>query len=186
MRSDLHSLISRAALQSHRAGLHFGRATRARSNVPTVTPALFAFLHHAAAFVLFASLFAELMLLRQTLTVPIAQSLIRLDAIYGISAMTIIIVGLVRVYFTEKGATYYLHSGTFIAKVVLFVIIGLISIKPTRAFIAWRRTLKAGGTLTFDESERLALRRVVHMELGLLMILILCAALMARGVGYIG
>lgn len=151
-----------------------------------MTPALFAFLHHAAAFVLFASLFAELILLRQTLTVPIAQSLIRLDAIYGFSALSIIVLGLVRVYFTEKGAAYYLHSGTFIAKIVLFVIIGLISIKPTRAFIAWRRTLKAGGAVSFDEPQRLALRRIVHMELGLLMILILCAALMARGIGYIG
>lgn len=151
-----------------------------------MTPALFAFLHHAAAFVLFASLFAELMLLRQTLTVPIAQSLLRVDAIYGVSAMVLIVVGLVRVYFTEKGADYYLHSATFIAKIALFVVIGLISIKPTRAFVAWRRTLKAGGTLSIDDSQRLALRRVVHMELGLLMIVILCAALMARGIGYIG
>ena len=143
-------------------------------------------MHHAAAFVLFASLFAELMLLRQTLTIPIAQALIRIDAIYGVSAMAIIVIGLIRVYFFEKGATYYLHSGTFIAKIVLFVIIGLISIKPTRAFIAWRRTLKAGGTLAFDESQRLALRRIVHMELGLLLLLILCAALMAKGIGYIG
>jgi putative membrane protein len=151
-----------------------------------VTPALFAFLHHAAAFVLFGSLFTELVLLRQTLTESVARSLLRMDAVYGVSAGVLVIVGLVRVYFTEKGAAYYLHSGTFIAKIVLFVIIGLLSIGPTRTFVGWRKTLRGGGTPALADAQRSALRRTIHIELTLLMLLILCAALMARGIGYFG
>jgi putative membrane protein len=151
-----------------------------------VTSALFAFLHHAAAFVLFSSLFAELILLRQQFNATLARSLLRVDAIYGVSAAMIVIVGLVRVYYTEKGATYYLHNAPFIAKIALFAIVGLISIYPTRAFISWRRALKSGAEPVLHDSQRASLRRVVHIELTLLLILILCAALMARGIGYFG
>ena len=151
-----------------------------------MTSALFAFAHHAAAFVLFGSLFAELLLLRQELTATLARSLLRADAIYGVSAMVLIVIGLIRVYYTEKGADYYLHSGTFIAKIMLFILIGLISIYPTRTFISWRRVLNAQSLPVVSEAQRASLRRVIHSELGLLMILILCAAFMARGIGYFG
>jgi putative membrane protein len=148
--------------------------------------ALFAFLHHAAAFVLFGALFAELCLLRQAITASIARTLLRVDAIYGISAGLLVVVGLIRVYYTEKGSTYYLHSGTFIAKIVLFVIIGLISIYPTRTFMGWRRVLSANGVPALDDVQRSSLKRIIHLELALLLVLILCAALMARGIGYLG
>jgi putative membrane protein len=151
-----------------------------------VTSALFAFLHHAAAFVLFSSLFTELILLRQQFNATLARSLLRVDAIYGASAALVVIVGLIRVYYTEKGASYYLHNGAFIAKIALFAIVGLLSIYPTRIFISWRRALKSGGDPTMDEPQRASLRRIVHVELTLLVILILCAAFMARGIGYFG
>jgi len=147
---------------------------------------LFAFLHHAAAFILFGSLFAELMLIKAPLTAITARSLLRVDTLYGISAAMLIVVGLVRVYFTEKGADYYLHSATFIAKMVLFVIIGLISIYPTRRFMSWRRDLREGRTPVLDEVAQATVRKIIHAELGLLLIVILCAVLMARGIGYFG
>jgi putative membrane protein len=147
---------------------------------------LFAFLHHTAAFLVFGTLFAELVMMKNELTASVARSLLRIDAIYGVSASLLIVVGLVRVYFTEKGATYYLHSGTFIAKIVLFVLIGLISIYPTRRFIAWRRDLREGRVPTLDDAIRTRVRRAVHLELTLLLGVILCATLMARGVGYFG
>jgi putative membrane protein len=152
----------------------------------SIVSALFAFLHHAAAFVLFGALFAELVLLRQAITATLARTILRIDAMYGISAGVLVVVGLVRVYYTEKGSEYYLHSGTFIAKIVLFVAIGLLSIRPTRAFVAWRRALNANGVPALSEDQAASLRRVVHIELALLLLLILCAALMARGVGYFG
>jgi putative membrane protein len=151
-----------------------------------MTASLFAFLHHTAAFLVFGTLFTELVMMKNELTASVARSLLRVDAIYGISASLLIVVGLVRVYFTEKGATYYLHSGTFIAKIVLFVLIGLISIYPTRRFIAWRRDLREGRVPTLDDAVCKKIRRAVHLELTLLLGVILCATLMARGIGYFG
>jgi|HigsolmetaAR201D_1030396.scaffolds.fasta_scaffold03842_3 putative membrane protein len=151
-----------------------------------MTPALFAFLHHIAAFVIFGALFAELMLLKPEPTQAQIRLLPRIDAMYGIAAMVLIVVGLVRVHFTEKGAAYYLHSATFIAKIVLFVVVGLLSIQPTLRFMAWRRELQAGRPVEPSPEMLARIRKFVHAELGLLLIVILCAVLMARGIGYFG
>jgi putative membrane protein len=147
---------------------------------------VFAFLHHLAAFVVFGALFAELMLLKREIDASVARSLLRVDAMYGIAAMALIVFGAVRVHFTEKGAAFYLHNAAFIAKIALFVVIGLLSIYPTRRFMAWRRELAAGHSLTVDAAVGAKLRGRVHLELGLLLIVILCAVLMARGIGQFG
>jgi putative membrane protein len=68
---------------------------------------LFAFLHHLTAFTLVACVAVEFMLLRQELTPATARRLIATDAVLGISATALLIVGLLRVFYFEKGATYY-------------------------------------------------------------------------------
>ena len=94
-----------------------------------------AFLHHAAAFLLVAVVMVELVLMRGDLTLGSARSLVRMDAVYGIAAAVILIVGFLRVFYTEKGSAYYFHSGTFLAKFALFVIVALLSIYPTMQFM---------------------------------------------------
>ena len=65
---------------------------------------LFAFLHHLAAFTLFAALVVELILIREVLTVGTARKLQIADMVFGISAGVLVIVGLLRVFYFEKGA----------------------------------------------------------------------------------
>jgi putative membrane protein len=151
-----------------------------------MTSALLAFLHHAAAFLLFGTLVAELVLTKSELTLTSARSLLRMDAAYGISAMLLIVVGLLRVFFTEKGASYYFGSAPFLVKITLFVIVGLLSIKPTREFLSWRSTLAQQQLPAFTDEKRQMIRRMIHIELTLLVIIMLCAALMARGIGFFG
>ncbi len=151
-----------------------------------MTSALLAFLHHIAAFVLFGALMAELVLTRTDLSLASARSLLRMDAAYGVSAMALIVIGFVRVFFTEKGTAYYFGSLPFIAKISLFVIVGLLSIGPTREFLSWRHSLRQQQVPVFDERRRRAIRRTIHIELTLLLGITLCAALMARGIGFVG
>ena len=148
--------------------------------------ATLAFLHHATAFVLFAAIMTELALTKAELTVTSARSLLRIDAIYGLSAGVLIVVGLLRVFYTEKGSDYYFGSGTFIAKIVLFIIVGLLSIYPTMQFRGLRKFLKQNQTPAFDATKLKTVRRIIHIELVLLFAIMLFAALMARGVGFIG
>jgi len=148
--------------------------------------ALFAFLHHAAAFALVAVVTVELVLMRGEITVGTARTLLRMDSVYGVSALLLLIVGFVRVFYMEKGATYYFHSGPFLAKLTLFIIVGLLSIVPTVKFLRWRKALQAGQAPTLDDATRRRIRMIIHVELTLLFLIMLCAAMMARGIGFIG
>ena len=145
-----------------------------------------AFLHHAAAFALVGALMVELVLLRGELTTTSARSILRMDAVYGVSATILLIVGFLRVFHTEKGADYYFGSGPFLVKITLFVIVGLLSIYPTVQFMRWRAALRANQVPSLDDARRRTVRIVIHTELTLVLVIILCAALMARGVGFIG
>lgn len=145
-----------------------------------------AFLHHAAAFVLVAVLTVELVLTKGELTAVSARSVVRMDATYGVSAAALLIVGLLRVFYTEKGAAYYFHSAPFLVKLSLFIAVGLLSTYPTREFFGWRKALKTGGVPVLAADKRRSIRLILHVELTLLFIIMLCAAMMARGVGYFG
>ena len=149
-----------------------------------MTP-LFAFLHHLAAFALVAALAVELALLRGELSATRARQVLSADRIYGISAGLILVIGFARVFFFEKGAHYYFHSIPFIAKISLFAIVGLLSIYPTRQFISWRTDVKAGRAAAVQADKQRRLRSIIHLQLALIAVLILCAALMARGIGYV-
>jgi len=145
-----------------------------------------AFLHHAAAFLIVGVLTAELVLLKTELTQTSARSMLRIDAAYGIAAATLLVVGLLRVFYTEKGAAYYFHSAPFLTKLSLFLIVGLLSIYPTLQFLRWRRPLAAGEIPALRPEMRRKIRLLLHIELTLLFAIMLCAALMARGIGYFG
>jgi putative membrane protein len=143
-------------------------------------PALFAFLHHVAAFALVATLALEFMLIRDEINERTARRLRVVDAIYGASAGLLLLVGLLRVFYFEKGAAYYFHSVPFLVKLSLFVAVGLLSIYPTVTFASWKKSL------TVDERKLHTIRRIIHWELAAVVLILLCAALMARGIGYIG
>jgi putative membrane protein len=146
-------------------------------------PVLIAFLHHVAAFGLVAVLVLEFALMRQDLTTRNARVILFADAGLGLSAVTVLIAGVLRVLYFEKGANYYLHSAPFIAKVSLFVIAVLLSIYPTVEFVSWRKVVKEGRVPLVDSRKLRTIRRLIHYELAAVLLLILCAAMMAKGVG---
>ena len=148
--------------------------------------ALFAFLHHVAAFALVSALTAEVVLLGGEITLNTARRLQRADMALGLSAGVLLIVGLARVFFFEKGAAYYFHNGPFMAKLTLFLVIGLLSIFPTLVFLSWRKSTKDGRAPSPDPAQMRLLRRVVHAELAAVILIVLFAALMARGIGQLG
>ncbi len=146
-------------------------------------PSLMAFLHHIAAFTLVAALVLEFTLMRDALTVHNARRLRLADLAFGMAAGVVLAVGLLRVFYFEKGADYYFHSIPFIAKLSLFVLVGLLSAYPTMEFLSWSKSLKSGQLPIVSERKMRVIRSVIHLELAGIVALILCAALMAKGVG---
>jgi putative membrane protein len=144
-----------------------------------------AFLHHVAAFTLVAALSIELVLINDELSVQRARKLQVADLAFGVASGIVLVVGLIRVFYFEKGASYYFHSVPFIAKLSLFTVIGLVSVYPTVEFLSWRGSLKLGRAPNVAPRKLRAIRTVIHWELVGVVLLILCAALMARGIGYV-
>jgi len=148
--------------------------------------AFFAFLNHLAAFALVAALAVELVLIRGELNAATMRKLVRADMIVGLSAGAVLLVGLARVFYFEKGAGYYFHSWPFIGKLSMFILVALLSIKPTLTFLSWAKALKRGETPSIDAGRQRSLRRLIHAELAGVVLILLFAAMMARGVGFFG
>jgi putative membrane protein len=142
---------------------------------------LFAFLHHLCAFTLVSAVAVEFTLIRQELTLASARRLQATDRVLGIAAVALLIIGLARVFYFEKGADYYFHSQAFMAKFSVFIVVGLLSIIPTIEFLSWRRALKAGQLPAMTAKKMRLVTAVIHGELLSIVIILLCAAIMARG-----
>jgi putative membrane protein len=142
---------------------------------------LFAFLHHLAAFTLVAAVAVEFVLIRGELTLSSARRLVATDAVLGAAAMVLLVVGLLRVFYFEKGATYYFHSHAFLTKFTLFILLALLSAIPTVEFLSWRAALKADQLPRPDTKKLRMITGVIHAELTGIVIILLSAAIMARG-----
>lgn len=63
---------------------------------------------------------------------------------------------------------------------------GLFSIYPTVEFASWGKSVKLGRVPAVNASKIRTIRSIIHYELVGVVFLLLCAALMAKGVGYCG
>ena len=142
---------------------------------------LFAFLHHLAAFTLVGALAVEFVLIKQELTLATARKLAVTDAVLGVAAGVVLVAGLARAFYFEKGAAYYFHNHAFLTKFSLFVIVALLSIVPTIEFLSWRKALKQGQVPAVAARKLKRLRMIIHIELAAIVLILLCAAIMAKG-----
>jgi putative membrane protein len=145
--------------------------------------ALMAFLHHVAAFTVVGALIAEVVLFKPPLTAAQARKIQRADQVFGASATALLIVGLLRVIYFEKGAQYYFHNDFFLAKFSLFIVAALISIYPTVLFISWNKALKQGEVPTITPQAVTKARMCMMLEMTAILGILFCAPFMARGIG---
>ena len=148
-------------------------------------PALMASLHHLAAFTVVATLAVEVATFKPSLSVLQARRLQRIDLIFGIAAAVLLVVGLLRIQWFEKGAAYYWHDLYFLIKFGAFIAAALISIYPTVTYLSWNRALNAGRAPDVSETCTKRVRLCLMLELTAILIILPCAALMARGFGYL-
>lgn len=147
--------------------------------------ALLASLHHLAAFTVVAALAVEVATFKPPLTAVQALRLQRTDLIFGMSAALLLIIGLLRVTWFEKGPAYYWHDLYFLIKFGAFMAAAVISIYPTAVFLSWTKTLRAGNAPQIPLACVRRVRMCLMLELTAIVVILPCAALMARGFGYL-
>lgn len=109
------------------------------------------------------------------------RSVLMADNLWGISALVLLVTGGVRAFGGyEKGSDYYLHQPLFHLKMTLFLLILLLEIAPMVTLIKWRIALGKGAAIDPLRAGRFA--RISHIEALLLVLMMVAATGMARGV----
>lgn len=139
---------------------------------------LIRYLHFLSILFLFGTLLAENILINKTLARREIGRLAAVDAVFGMSAATTLIAGLLLWFKYGKGAEFYLKNPVFHAKLGLFLAVGLLSIYPTVWFIKRR---KGAPEERLEVPGRLI--GCLRLELVLALLIPLLAVLMAKGVG---
>ena len=145
--------------------------------------ALVAFGHYMAFFALTAAIVLTLALVSESMSIDTARRIRRADRVAGLSATLLLVFGTLRVFFFEKGADYYADNLFFQIKIGLFLLAALISIYPTLQFVRWKSELDQDIAPELGAEQVKKLKRALHWELVLIIGVLLCASLMARGFG---
>lgn len=147
------------------------------------TDLVLAIAHHLAVFTLVGILAAEFTLIRPDLPNHRIPPLARLDVAYGAIAGLVIVVGILRVLFGTSGWQYYVTNYAFWGKMAAFVAIALCSLPPTAAIRRWHGQHRTDPGFVPPIAEIVGLRRFLHAQLAILAMVLVFAAMMARGYG---
>ena len=106
----------------------------------------------------------------------------RSDAVWGVAAALWIGTGLWRLLAgVEKPTAYYLHNHVFLTKMALLLLLLLLEISPMVTLTRWRRRVASGQSFDLAPAGRLA--TVSFVQAGLVVLMVLAATAMARGIG---
>ena len=145
--------------------------------------AILAYLHLLAILTMVVFISSEAALCRvQWLNAAVVERLAKVDMVYGIAAVMVLVTGIARTWWGVKGSAWYWTNGLLHLKLTLFVIVGVISIFPTLNYMRWRKALRATGALPNEEQIRKT-RRLVMVQAHLLALIPLAAVFLARGFG---
>ncbi|HYP71420.1 MAG TPA: DUF2214 family protein, partial [Variovorax sp.] len=112
----------------------------------------------------------------------VVERLARVDMIYGMAAILVLATGIARTVWGVKGSAWYWTNPLLHTKLTLFIIVGLISIIPTKTYLRWRKELRASGALP-AEAEVRKTRKLVMIQAHILVLIPLFAVFLARGFG---
>ena len=144
-------------------------------------PIIVAWIHYVSIMLMIASLLGEHLLLKPELATAEARTIQRLDIVYGASATTVLVTGILRM-FLEKGVAYYNHQIAVHMLVGSFVSVALLSIYPTVIFLRWRSRHKlAGRGQQLAQAQFRKIQMMVRVEMTLLLLAPFFATWMAHG-----
>jgi putative membrane protein len=143
--------------------------------------ALLAYAHFICIFALASLLVSELVIFRKVLPADLYRRLTLIDRSYGIAAGLVILTGLSRLFWGLKGAAFYTHNPIFWTKMGLFVVVALLSIPPTIAYMRWEARKTVDGSLMLEDSEVRWIGRCLRAQIVVFIFIPLCATFMARG-----
>jgi putative membrane protein len=142
----------------------------------------FAALHHLAVLTLLVCALVSIQQLHKPRTLAGARRLRFVDMLNGTAATLVLVIGLVRVFYLEKGYAYYFDNTPFLAKLAFYGLASMLSLVPTLEFRGWRDSLKIGQIPALSRQKLTAIRTAAYLQLLCLAAMAACANLAARGI----
>ena len=139
------------------------------------------YLHIISIFGIVAALAAEYFMVNERVSGADIRRVFRIDTFYGVTAILAVTAGLVLWFGIGKPADFYTMNWIFHLKVGLAILLAFLSLPPT-IFYFRNRKAKADEIIPVPGYVRVLIR----IELFLLVVIPLCAVLMAKGIGYFG
>ena len=139
---------------------------------------LLACAHHLMLFGLILMVGRQALLLQQSPTPVLALS--RLDKGVGMAAGLMLVIGICRVLWGEKGWDFYQSNPFFWAKLGTYILIGLLSVGPTIQFIRWHKQHLADSAFAPPSPEVAKAQQFILVEVVLVGLMFVFAAAMAR------
>ena len=105
------------------------------------------------------------------------------DIVYGIAGITLLVSGIYRVIKFGQGSEFYTQNPIFWTKIVVFGLVGSLSLYPTITYVLWAIPLGKGNLPVVKQNLVSRLRIIINIELVGFASIPFLATLMARGVG---
>ena len=142
-----------------------------------------AYIHYLSFMICFGALIYERISLRVNPSRREAISMVVADIIYGIAGIALLISGIYRVIKFGQGSEFYTQNPIFWTKIVVFALVGSLSLYPTITYVLWAIPLSKGTLPKVTENLVSRLRLIINIELVGFASIPFLATLMARGVG---
>jgi putative membrane protein len=144
---------------------------------------LLAATHHLLVLLLVTLVAMEFALVRDGMTERQARLVAKIDGYYGLVAVLVVIAGICRILFGANGYEYYVANTMFWLKMAAYIVMGLLSLPPTLAFLRWRRAMERAEMTDPPAAEVRAVRRWMLAEVHVLAVIAVLAAALGRGHG---
>ena len=144
---------------------------------------LLAALHILAFGIGMAAIWARSKALKaQPLDRPALKYIFKADSMWGLAAALWLLTGSPRAIGAfEKGSAYYFSNPLFHAKLSLFALVVILEMWPMLTLMKWRRQVGSGGSV--DTSRAHTLARISTAQAHIIVVIVLLATALARGVG---
>ena len=142
-----------------------------------------AYIHYLSFMICFGALIFERISLKANPNRQEAISMVVADIIYGIAGVALLVSGIYRVIKFGQGSEFYTENPIFWTKIIVFALVGSLSLYPTITYVLWAIPLSKSTLPQVTDSLVARLRLIINVELFGFASIPFLATLMARGVG---
>ena len=124
-----------------------------------------AYIHYLSFMLCFGALVFERISLKVDPTRKEAISMVVADIIYGIAGIALLVSGIYRVIKFGQGSEFYTENPIFWTKIIVFALVGSLSLYPTITYVLWAIPLSKGNLPQVKENLVSRLRLIINIEL---------------------